>query len=530
MDLRNIFSRGGAVVRAAALLCGCLLAQSAAWAVTLTPATVPSSGVAGANTAFVTGSGFPTGILPGGVTVSFATSCLATSPTTTTLATSARLLLGSTERIGFVIPGSLATGTYSVWVTGSSPAFASTTCSTLNVTNSSSKIEACIPSSSLAVALGKNVDAYVPHGCWECGGTGVGLVPIEGTDTPATIATPGVVNACSSDAITGETVCTANTNDVYLITGSTLNTTLTSGANQSTSFSGGACRNCGVAIDAANNTAYIEEGVAGGSSGEGIQALNLATNAFNAPFPMHFHVSENIAVDPNLNYIFSPGEDSNYTVLQIAPGVPPSGGALTEFGEAIPTDADLDSAAEDCTTGIALSSSEFTSHVIIQDMTQAVFTPGTPGTYTAPEQSVTLTGGFYAAGTSGISIAPGSSHLAVVTGEFGGNTFSVLQLPSTSGTGTPNFVDYANTSIPANPAGAGSPCGSGFSAGLDPHTLTAYTSPNDGKPYALFANSPTPNCLVRVDMQAIMAAPRSGDGHSLAGPPPAAAFTYYNVP
>src|SRR5207253_1402307 len=118
--------------------------------------------------------------------------------------------------------------------------------------------------------------------------------------------------------------------------------------------------------------------------------------------------------DPFLNYVLSPGEDDNYTLLQIAPN-----GSLTEFGQAsIPGGGELDSAAEDCTTGIALAAQEFTSNVFIQDLTQAVFTPGTPGTYIAPGQSVTLTGTSFSAGTSGITVAPGSSHLGVVTGEF----------------------------------------------------------------------------------------------------------------
>ena len=74
-------------------------------------------------------------------------------------------------------------------------------------------------------------------------------------------------------------------------------------------------------------------------------------------------------------------------------------------------------------------------------------------------------------------MAPGSAHLGIVTGEFGGNTFAVLQLPSTSGSGTPTIVDYAVAVIP------------GFSSGFDPHTITAYTSPNNGKAYGLLANA-----------------------------------------
>ena len=329
-------------------------------------------------------------------------SCLAASPSATTAATSVRTVVGSTARVSFIVPAALATGTYAVWVTGSSPSFASSSCSTLNVTNTSPKVSACIPSSSLAVSLGTNVTAYVPHGCWECGSTGIGVVPVEGAGTATTITTPRVVNSCSTNPVTGETVCTGNNTDIYLITGTTLNTTLTSGANSTASFSGGSCQNCGVAIDAANNTAYIEEGFAGGLHNDGLQALNLATNALAPPFSLHFAVSENIAIDPNLNYILSPGEDANYTLLQIAPT-----GALTEFGEAVGPSGlfDLDSAAEDCTTGIALATSEGTSNMYIQDLTQAVFTSGTPGSYTAAGQLQTLTGTSFSAGTSGVSVA-----------------------------------------------------------------------------------------------------------------------------
>jgi hypothetical protein len=280
-----------------------------------------------------------------------------------------------------------------------------------------------------------------------------------------------------------------------------------------------------VAIDAANNTAYIEEGLTGGTSGQGVQPLNLATNTFGPAFPMHFSVSENIAIDPFLNYVLTPGEDNNYTLLSIAP----NGSISGEFGNAVSdiNGGELDSAAEDCTTGIALAANEFTGDVYIEDLTQATFTSGTPGSYTAPGQFVTLAGtGSFGAGTSGISVAPGSTHLGVVTSEFGGNAFAALQLPSTSGSGTPAIVDYAVTAIPPDPAGA--PCGPFFSAGLDPHTLTAYTSPIDGKAYALFVGN-TATCLARVDLGAVLAAPRNSGTNTVTTFPPAA-ITYFTVP
>jgi hypothetical protein len=456
--------------------------------------------------------------------VHIALTCLGTDVTT---APAIQLvhIFGSTYRTAFKIPGTLATGTYSVFLTGAAPAFTSNNCSTLMVTNSTPKIASCIPSSSLALALGPKVTAYVPKGDWGNFTTGIGVVTIEGVGASTDIPTANAVNACSSDSITGETVCTANNTDVYLITGTTLNTTLTSGATGAAGFSGGSCTNCGVAIDAANNTAYIEEGVSGAASGTGVQALHLASNTFDPPFPMQFQVSENIAVDPFLNYIMSPGEDQNYTVLQVNPA---TGTVNAEFGNATTPGLafDLDSAAEDCTTGIALSAEEFTDTVFIEDLTQAVFTPGTPGSYTAPGQAQTAGFGF-SAGTSGISVAPGSSHLAVVTGEFGGNTFSVLKLPSTSGSGTPIVVDFAYTFIPPNPNPAG-PCGGGYSSGNDPHTMSGYTSPNNGKAYGVFAGNGA-TCLVQVDLAAVLAAPRNADLHTVTTPP-AAAFVYFAIP
>src|SRR5664280_1732033 len=110
------------------------------------------------------------------------------------------------------------------------------------------------------------------------------------------------------------------------------------------------------------------------------------------------------------------------------------GGGLTEFVHFVPGGGTLDSAAEDCSTGIALASIEGTNHVYITDLTQATFVPGFPGTWSAPEQVVPLdisVYGFFSAGTSGISVAPGSAHLGIVTGEFTGNVFAVLQLPAT---------------------------------------------------------------------------------------------------
>jgi hypothetical protein len=95
--------------------------------------------------------------------------------------------------------------------------------------------------------------------------------------------------------------------------------------------------------------------------------------------------------------------------------------------------------------------------------------------------------------------------LGITEGEFGGSSFAAFQLPATSGTGTPNFVDWAGAIMPNTPDG------NAFSAGYDPHTITAYTSPNNGKAYGVVADWGTgvPTYVGVIDLQALMSAPRS---------------------
>ncbi len=477
--------------------------------VKLNALTSPSTGLSGAATVNLTGSGFPSGaISPSAVTVSFSTTC-GGSAAATEAPTSVSTVLGTIDRAQILVPSSLTTGTYFVSISGTSvggTSFTSSNCSQISATQTTTTLAACVPTSSLAVTVGTNVTAYVPFGYWESGTTGIEQVPLEGTGGTMHFATPGIVNSCASNSVTDEVVCTENTANVDLINGTSL-TTITSGSNAFASFSGGSCKNCGVAINPTNNTAVIAMGVVGGPSSEGVQVLDLSTNTFNTAFPLHNDVSENISIDSGRNLILSPGEDGIYDLLKVG-----TGNTLTEYGNTI--GGTLDSAAEDCTTGIALSAVEFTDTIYITDLTQATFTAGSPGTWTAPGQFINLNDGGYSAGTSGITSAPGTGHLAVVTGEFGGSSYSALQLPATSGTGTPTLADYAYVSSMPN-----TPDGNGFSAGFDPHTITAYTSPNTGKSFAVFVDyaTGTPNYLGVVDLACVLALPRTAGTHNVIG-------------
>ncbi len=392
--------------------------------------------------------------------------------------------------------------------------------------------EACLPSSSIGVLVqGTNATAYAPRGNWEglgtaCagGGTkGIAVVPIEtsagvGTGgTPTTITTPQFVNSCSCNSVTGQTVCVANNTDVYLIKGSTLNKTLTSGATGGQVFSGNGigspCFNCGVVVDSSTNKALITIGLSGASGPGGYQFLDLGTTppTFEPPIPAGTNTSEDASIDPIRKLVLSPNESNNYQILNISAGTTKA----TLFNNSlagVPLLGMLDSAAEDCTTGIALSSVEQSADIFITDLTQATFKAGSPGTWSAPSQFQLLFNDLLAnnGGTDGIAVAPGT-HFGVVAGEFGGNIEGVMQLPSTSGTGTPAVVDSVEFTMPKDPSGAG------WEMGCDPHTVTAYVSPNTGKALAVLGNANF-TFLAVVDIEGMLGAPRTGP--LCHGPPP----------
>ena len=485
-----------------------VVALPAGAAVNLNTWTSPDTGVAGVNNVNITGSGFPSGtITPANIVLTFATTCGGASAATTAAHT-IQTVIGTARRINVGIPGTLAQGDYFVSAsdTASGDAnFTSANCTKVHVQRTNATLSACLPTSSIGVLAPTSagpVTAYVPNGAWGSSTTGIQAVPLEGGGSPVSIGTAAAVNSCSSNPATGQTVCTANTTAVYLVSGTSLSTTLTSGSNSTASFSGGGCRNCGVAINALNNTAAINMGLTPSPSGSGIQILNLNTNTFAPPVPATHEVSENISIDPTRGLILSPGEQGYYNLFNIAGGTP------VEYERNI-SGGLLDSAGEDCTTGIALSTREGTLTLFITDLTQAAF-DNTLHTWNAPGQFQTFTEfSGMGAGTSGISIAPGSDHLGVVSGEFGTNRIAVIKLPATSGSGTPAVVDYAVTNLPTIP-GFGT-----FSLGLDPHTITAYTSGNTGKSYGVFANSPPPSYLAVVDLAALLAAPRVAGTHNV---------------
>lgn len=483
--------------------------------------TTPSSGYAGVGQVSVAGSGFPSGqIFPGNITITFwpVNHCMSGTPVATTTGLLYTQILGTSARVELEIPGSIKIPyVYPVSISDSVDGITSSNCSSVNVLIKAA-VKSCVPGASMGVLIqAPNVYAYVPDGSWYYGTTGVQVAQIEPSGGSfSSISTPRVPNSCSSNSVTGETICVSNTTDIYRITGTTLNSTVTSLATQTLDFSGGNCETCGVAIDQENNLAYMQIGIVGSPSGGGIETLNLTTGTQTA-YSTANEPSEDIQVDPGRNWILSPNEHNVYDLIDT------SSSTWKEYGfsVSIPYSGELDSAAEDCTTGIALSTEEIISYsgktpnLLIVDPTQATFSGGT---WSAPEQSVgfpEFTGMYFA--TDGIAVAPGS-HLALVTGEFGGNQVGVVTLPSTSGSGTPTFGDYVSALLPKTPDGKA------FGLGFDPHTVTAYQSPAGGF-YGLAADwepyngsgSYYPAYVAVIDMPGLLSAPRCS-GNCVHGP------------
>ena len=105
-----------------------------------------------------------------------------------------------------------------------------------------------------------------------------------------------------------------------------------------------------------------------------------------------------------------------------------------------------------------------------------------------------------------------------MTGEFGGDLEGVIELPATSGSGTPAVVDYVAFNVPSPPTEEG------WSQGFDPHTVTAYVSPNSKKAYAVLENGDFSYVAI-VDLQGMLSAPRTG-AHTVTNPLPPGLVTF----
>jgi len=160
--------------------------------------------------------------------------------------------------------------------------------------------------------------------------------------------------------------------------------------------------------------------------------------------------------------------------------------------------------------------------VLVADLTSAIFVPGSPGSWTSLSAVNTLTESFLSAGASGCAVAQGT-HTGIISGEFGGDEITAIAMPPAPGVVL--LPDWVSCNI-----------GNGFINGLDPHTVTAYRSPNNGHAYAVLTNLGA-STLAVVDLTMMLdplIVPRtsgSGLGHAcLAGPLPSSVVRFVPVP
>ena len=206
-----------------------------------------------------------------------------------------------------------------------------------------------------------------------------------------------------------------------------------------------------------------------------------------------------MVVDPGRGLLLSPNEINDFQLITTAN---PSVFNFSQSGFA--DSAALDAAAVDCSTGIALSSVQRGSQVLVVDLNPATFAG--PG-WSAPSNLQTLPEFTrFSTGTVGVAVAPGSSHIGIVAGGKGAG-FGVIRLPATSG-GTPAVLDWVAADVPREPGGAP------WLLGASPQMVSAYASPSSGRAFAVMANTAR-TYLAVVDLQALLSAPRQTGTHNI---------------
>ncbi len=391
-------------------------------------------------------------------------------------------------------------------------------------------IGSCEPSSSLSVLLvsGTNVVAYVPEGNWNGGSPGVAVANIEGNyvvGAPFIVNTgTDVINSCASDPLVSppQTLCTANypSNLVYVIQGNPphMQYTVASGGSSEIHFSGGYCLNCGIAMDALHSKAVL------GLSINGVPGFQFLDLNGAAPVPetppiasTAGQISEDPLIDPISNppLLLSPGEGTdcvglppgtcypNYEIVDITDTRNPvfyenELDALSGWPGGRP-----DSAGADCSAQIALAQIEdpSPSTPYIADLTKAKFNVPTLGMWSdTASQFYPLSGSLLTStGDNGpVAVAQGGSHEGVMGQEFGevspnGNTITAFRLNVPYNASMP-FADWVTCNL-----------GGGFVQGDDPHTMTAYQSPNGSKhSFAVIANEAPASALAVVDLDLML--------------------------
>jgi hypothetical protein len=325
----------------------------------------------------------------------------------------------------------------------------------------------------------------------------------------------------------------ADGTDIYLIDGTEIVETLSSGGGGEVEFSGGLCTTCGVAVDPVSGNAVISVSTLDGFGG--YQVFNLASHVLGNVIEDGNGIAEHFALTPSSGglLILSPPEDyfigesdPDFNIVDIAPPsfTNPASDTVYDFADnSALFGTALDAVAID-STGIVYAPDEFTGNLFLADLSNAAFNnSSTPPTWNAPNQIQVLTE-LSLEDMCGLQVAFGV-HEALVEEEFDDNAFGAIQLPSSSSAGTaPSAPDWVMAVMPNDPSG------NPWFNPLDPHGLVAaFTSYALSSGNITVGNAHGMGFLINaartyvavIDLDALLAAPRlatSGPGSHTSTP------------
>jgi hypothetical protein len=300
-------------------------------------------------------------------------------------------------------------------------------------------------------------------------------------------------NATAADPITQQIVAISYTSSTVQLIDSSKDqviASLDSGISQSTTFSGGSCVVCGVAIDPTSNTAILD-------TAQGYLTLNLLTQKFSSLI-----AGENFGYNPNNQIALNP------TYFQ---AIPPGLQAINLATNSVYTftgtlDSEPDSAAIDLQTNIAVVPDEDTGNQFLINMKDAAFTSST---FSAPMTVYNLgfTNCIAPSATNEWTMASieASTHFLFLGTEFG-DCAAVEPLPTAAISGappTPTTFKWGHMPVaPDNVA---------WDNGADPHGITVFTSIVDGKAYGFLVRSDQA-WVARIDLAGVVGAPLLSGG------------------
>jgi len=390
---------------------------------------------------------------------------------------------------------------------------------------------------------GTTVTVNVPLGSDDDSATGMMQVVVENAasvlPTPSLIATDRV-NSCTPSK-SGEVVCSGQGGTVDLIpAGSSSPTILPLSASTvpTINYAAGDCQGCGALVDDT-----LSPALAIISSGLGYIPVNLSTGTVGNPIATNgTNSTETVGVDFGYDMVNHLILSANYQVTDVATFgtsnpyfqiiniANPASPIVYEFvdapgyfnsngrtcGSSDNNDKLPDVTALDTVTHIAYVTFHTPStcfnappdDIAMFDLSQVVFTPGTPNTWDTPSKAIQSITGTGLNGIDPISVES-THHLALVSA--GNNNFGVLVLPSASGAGNPalsgtSITDWVNALMPNDPNNVA------WAGWHQPSGLSTYVSPNTNKVMGVMMNNPSattgPTFLAIVDMDDLLTALR----------------------